>query len=260
MLDWYDSEKGSSKHRKKVEFDTCKMLHGESVTIYCLRLERLSRKAFPDDRRERERNMYNKARETFPAALIEKIDNAQGLADAFGGSRLNWRNMKKLAENFDRINREKGADHVRALSAEGAQMYVNEFRNSRNKNEVKKWTSHESERSRRDNRQYQPANVNLGQGACPKSKNSWSPTCAPRVSFVKETNVCTWCNKQGHSEQMCWRKNNACLLCGSKHHFLKDCVENQMARAPDVSARREERSSHSRVDYETRHSENKDLN
>ena len=251
MLEWYDSEKGSSRNRRRVEFDTCGILNGESVSIYCLRLERLARKAFPDARRERERNMYNKARETFPSALVEKIDNAQGLADAFGGSRLNWRNIKKLAENFDRAIREKSSNQRRALSSGeiDAQLYVSEYCSGQKDDVARKWTSYESEGLSRKTRpferkQYPVSKGNIGKGARAKTENTWSPTCASRVSFNKQTNVCAWCSKQGHTEQKCWRKNNACLLCGSKHHYLKECIENRWARSPDNHARQNEGSSH----------------
>ena len=38
-----------------------------------------------------------------------------------------------------------------------------------------------------------------------------------------ESIQCYWCGKLGHVAVKCWRKLGACLICGEKGHFQKEC-------------------------------------
>ena len=50
LLNWYDSQKYVQKHKKKCEFYNAKLKDGESLTLYCMRLEVLADLAYPNDK------------------------------------------------------------------------------------------------------------------------------------------------------------------------------------------------------------------
>ena len=37
--------------------------------------------------------------------------------------------------------------------------------------------------------------------------------------------LCHWCGRRGHSEEFCWAKTGACLICGGKDHQRADCPQ-----------------------------------
>lgn len=41
--------------------------------------------------------------------------------------------------------------------------------------------------------------------------------------LTRLTHFCHWCGKRGHTEDSCWVKAGACLVCGSAEHKLRQC-------------------------------------
>ena len=37
--------------------------------------------------------------------------------------------------------------------------------------------------------------------------------------------LCNWCGRRGHSEEFCWTKTGACLICGGKDHQRAGCPQ-----------------------------------
>ena len=219
LLRWYNSEKGSSRQRYKEELDGCKMVEGSSVTIYCLKLERLARRVYPNSRRERERNLCMKAKSTFPPSLIEKINNAQGLAEAFGGQRITWHMIRKLAENHDRVKREKVTPPITGNHSAQNEWPIDDAPVCVVENPLQLSKSEE----------YAPHGDVVRK---PRSfRNSSNSPTKRTVGPLSRSERCEWCEKLGHSERTCWLKSGACLLCGERDHYLRMCPRNLKRRS-----------------------------
>ena len=226
------------------------MAEGDSVTIFCLKLERLARRAYPESRSEQEWNLCNKAKSTFPPSLVDKINNAQGLAEAFGGKKITWHMIKKLAENHDKVSRSIGVSQLsRKLDLEEAK------RRDGAENPLYS-VSHE------EPYQHVAARFPTIQGVRRSESNNthnteWETGARRKTQFYRNSatsppkypggrlNIqarCGWCNKTGHDQSTCWMKNGACLLCGDKSHYLRDCTKIRVNQHPNKGRMRMETS------------------
>lgn len=60
----------------------------------------------------------------------------------------------------------------------------------------------------------------------------------PQPSLRWQGGNCSYCNRPGHREHTCWRKNGKCIGCGSEQHVISDCPRFQMeARSPQSTQR-----------------------
>jgi hypothetical protein len=209
LVEWYQSERISLKQRRRGEFQKSVMRPDETCTIYCLRMEKLAGQAFPDDVRERERNLSKKFRETAPKALLAQIDNAQGLLTAYSNARMTWKVLKSFAETYDRQRKLRSAIPEVAEDEEVA-MY---FSNFTPKPQAR--TPPKTVPSRGQTGRPYPTQVyrNGGGGSPSHSRGSSHRLQGP----------CNYCGRAGHSDSSCWLKQNACLSCGDKMHFSRNC-------------------------------------
>ena len=112
LLKWYKSERVSQRHSAEEEFDRAFMESAESLTIYALRLERLAGIAFPDTKREQERQLCRKFWRTAPSQFTELMVGSERSLALTGKTTLHWRDMKRLAEVEDRHARRMKSESV----------------------------------------------------------------------------------------------------------------------------------------------------
>ena len=104
LLKWYESERVSQRRTAEEAFDQVVMDNGESLTIYALRLERLSHIAFPNTKREQKRQLCRKFWKSTPKHFADISVSEHSLALA-GKRNLQWKDIKRLAEVEDKQTR-----------------------------------------------------------------------------------------------------------------------------------------------------------
>ena len=103
LLQWYQAEKVNQRSNREVAFETAQMLPTDTLTIYALRLERFASKAWPDSAKERERKLCRKFWYTVPSSFANVLASSErNLLLMSEKKRLDWKKIKKLAENEDR--------------------------------------------------------------------------------------------------------------------------------------------------------------
>ena len=80
--------------------------------------------------------------------------------------------------------------------------------------------------------------------SAPLPKPSHSSVARDKFTVVK----CTFCDKLGHEESTCRRKNGLCLKCGATDHSIRDCP--QLSRSSDSQTVTQERVYAMEADYE----------
>ena len=200
LLEWFRGEKQSQRSRSEGEFEKATMLHGDTLQIFALRLERMAELAFPDSRRERERLLCRKFKREVPANFHKVLtDSERHLALIGKKSRLDWTTMLQLATAEDRHVKEQ------VIVSDDDQGAV--------------WFSRPSNPSREG-----AAIPNRGPRYRTTYNNSnRSPPPRGNMRDNKTPLTCQWCGKRSHTEQGCWLKAGLCLACGSKEHSVDAC-------------------------------------
>ena len=210
LLTWYKTEKASQRHIKETQFEDTKMLPGESLTIYALRLERLVTKAYPGTVKEQERQLCKKFWATVPRRLVRVMaDSERNLSFLDAGRKLTWTMIKKVAEAEDRHSKRVG-DPLPVPENELWHGSISEL------SKAKQWQTGDS------NNTFRRKEVTFD------TAGSSSSSQAPNARFGRAAREaqppgCHWCGKIGHLEAKCWQKLGACLVCGNMEHAKEEC-------------------------------------
>lgn len=221
LLEWYSGERCSARQKSLAELQNATMLPGDSLCIYTMRLEKLARKAFPDSQSECERHLQRKFRQTVPASVIDKLDNAQSALSIFGEKKLSWNRIKKLAEAEDRLLRQRNEDGLigreRPWDAQASVWY------SRSRDEGVR--AQQSGRQDNCNRLAEPIEARprtpYVRGAVFRGNRGYSGSSDNPGRRIPP--MCAWCGRQGHMEYGCWMKQGACMICGAVDHQRDQC-------------------------------------
>ena len=250
---WYNARAIKGKrYWKKVLSDT-QMKEGETLALYGMRLKQIALKAYPTSTIDCLRELRHHYVKTVPSWFRLKMETLEDLQEQLGGKkRLSWEERMKLAEKEDR----RQGNHMDLIKPDSS--LINDrsiyFSNPNSKENAKggQPTSKENNKNqgKRNNNRKKPngkpqtSNNSQAQGAIPKnnSQKNGSPAevggsqQSSSVSFPiqnlqnenprpnnKIRKYCNWCGASNHVEQDCWRKNGACLICGSTSHLLTEC-------------------------------------
>lgn len=216
LKEWYRNERSSVRQKSFSEFQGSTLLPGDSLGIYCLRLEGIALKAFPGSSDERERQLCAKFRKTAPSSFQGKLDNAQSTLSIFGERKLSWEKIKKIAEAEDRRVRQREESSV------GVEY---------TKDQPRVWYNRPQPFDLEAPDGIDGNNFGfrepVGRGARPKTRvvtrSSFPQTTGVRSPNKRVPPVCGWCGNSWHTEVDCWRKLGLCLSCGDRKHKIADC-------------------------------------
>jgi len=219
LVAWYVGQSVDQRSKKRRAFRHAAMKTGESSAIYCLRLEKLAKRAFGDSAEEMEYQLKRKFRETVPVNLKQQIDTAESILGVTEDEPLTWKRIKKMAGQYDR----KKYDECKGSETEEEQpvalMYSgDELTRGRNYGN-----------GLGENVRFSSTSPLKGSYERPKSSDRWES----RSSFQntqRSSNVtrprritCENCGKEGHDQRSCWGKQNRCFVCGSLDHWKINC-------------------------------------
>jgi len=237
LLRLYKSGRSGAREERYREFQNATLPSGESVRLFCMQLERLASKAFPDSSVERERQLRRKILETAPKRFLSQLEAARNTLSILGESKLNWKQIKQVAESVDRSHNERGSCALQSDDCDEPQVWYSRPLPPREDDKRVSFKpanygpsartkvfsrSIENERwndSRNDSRQE-------------SSSRAGNQTVARRPR--RRATGCYWCGLSGHIEANCWRKLGRCHQCGGDHS-TSDCDAARSGRAPVCS-------------------------
>jgi len=229
LLTWYQTESVNALQRATNEFEQARLLSEDKLSIYCMRLEQLASRAFPNSVQERERQLCRKLRHTTSSAFVAQLDVAQNTVSFIGDSTasLTWNQMKRVAESHDR----RIADALAESECTGdLSIYLSHYNVPLDRQEPSPWR--ESLASRRGQGRRSPQRQQFEGPVSRQVRDSYGPR--------NVRPMCGWCHKSGHTETDCWRKDGKCLRCGSTSHFYRECPRR---RNQDLHSSRQQTSS-----------------
>lgn len=224
LLDWYRSEKTSSRSRGETEFEKANMSSSDTLKIYALRLERLAAKAYPDSLRERERQLCRKMWSSAPRAFVKVMNESERhISVVSHKKRLDWNMIVKLTEAEERQRKSWENPKSAGGSDEECAVWYSRPGYSREvnlrKGELPNQNNGSSLIGRRD--KYGPTVFHNSNRGSPPGRNGGNNR--PRSDIP----ICQWCGRMGHLENSCWAKVGACLICGSSEHDKDRCPSNR---------------------------------
>lgn len=220
LLEWYGSERVDGHQRSRAEFLQASMQPTDTCAIYCLRLEKLALDAFSSDL-EREKQLCLKIAETAPPALVFQISSASGLLNLDGGDNLKWKHIRKLAEHYDRQQKEimmRGTSSRSSIDPPNLAVYMG------NPADSQQAASGGMPNLRGDIEQVDTMYF--------RRRNVELDSVNRRGSEVQRVSRCTHCRRVGHSVDKCWKKNGCCFECGAPDHYVKSCPRRNTEIAP----------------------------
>lgn len=220
LLHWYKGERISMRNRSDNEFRRAKMVRGDTLRIYALRLERLASRAFPESVSACERQLCRKFWKSVPDSFHKILSNSEKSLALHGEARkLDWSEMVRLAESEDRYKRDR-REEISSESEAEPDLGIWYSRPSSRPQTCQRGAGNQGtsgNRTRTDARvtfkdEYKDSNLKTN----------------PRAPFVAEgvmnrPLICNWCGRRGHVESSCWMKSGACLICGSNAHGKDRC-------------------------------------
>jgi hypothetical protein len=219
LLRWYKTQMLGGTRRWKQDLSQCSLKPGDSLKLFGMRLQEIAQRAYPNDERECVKQLLKKFVNSAPAWFSDKIDKREEVKEMIGqGKKLTWAEMLALAEREDRrILKDKMRGDRRTHVAESASVFYTHGIPE----------AHLVQDRASPERQRVFINSSMGK----ENKSMVNPT-----SFRNnKPPQCEWCGKFGHWEGDCWRKNGACLICGSKGHKVTECPRYE---PPQVTSNR----------------------
>jgi hypothetical protein len=224
MQQWYSSNRSGLANDRVEEFQQATMNKEDSLNLLCMRLERLAEQAYPNSRRERERQLCQKFQRSVPASFIEKLDFTR-IALGAVEKKLSWECIKKVVETVERQERDKSK--VRLDEGNSALWYTHaqpSVASSRSGHETEAPRSSATGGPPRPYVQRSGNNQRVFVRSPPKrfgwdnGRERTAHASGPRPLFW-----CTYCGRARHEEKDCWLRQNACSRCGNRDHQRAEC-------------------------------------
>ena len=90
MIKWYDTEHSKKAERYIQVFENAKMRKGESVTMFALRLEQLSSKAYPGLDMRSHRILRSAFLKSLPQIVEKQINDYLISFESVSGQKIEW--------------------------------------------------------------------------------------------------------------------------------------------------------------------------
>lgn len=223
LLDWYRKERPSALRKYESDFADASMKSDETLTIFAMRLEKLSEKVFRDEW-ERERRLCRRYWEAVPEAFSRVLaESERNLALTTDRKKLGWSTMKRLAEAEDRRAKRFKSRQPQGFEASRLPQHADyEYQRECMMTGPQGLPSQKSSWRRGDTNQYRDSGMDPNRPA-PRGNTNGNKGEASWKSKGFEERVCHWCGRLGHLEPDCWRKNGCCQFCGSAEHTSSNC-------------------------------------
>lgn len=201
LLKWYDEEKEGRKIIARENFESARMKDYESVLLYCNRLLKLYKIAYPKKDHEKSKILMNKLKRTVNKKMRSIIEN-QMISHEINDKKITWQKILKLARIYDVENNKSTNDYQDG--DEDEEVVVINF----NKNN---WQNSNRNSDRMDKRE----NNYESQGS---KQNGDRRNRSGNVDWT-----CKYCGRYGHNYGECRKRLRACFICGKTNHFARDC-------------------------------------
>ena len=187
LLEWYKSQQVGRGYKRRSELKHATLREGETFKLYCMRLQELASRAYPNDDYEVAKQLKKRLLATVPKWFVRCIEKKEEMKSMLGkGKKINWADIIEVAEAQDKkIKKKKLVDSdVEEVVTQMSSVKVS----------------------------------SVEQCHAPQmSKNSQSP---PPQAQRQRCNYCGW---PGHVETQCKRKAGLCFACGGKGHNAYNC-------------------------------------
>lgn len=198
LLQWYQVQSVGRSHRYQAEFKQLTMREGETFKLYCMRLQEVAHRAYPNEAKECVKQLKRKIVNTTPAwfsRCLEKKEEMKIMLNV--GKSITWGEIMEIAERQDKKRKKK---------------VLNNFSDDDLLGRVDKLKCQVSETASAG-----AADV----GLMPNTKTYRNS----QMSRKKPSSpvFCDHCLRRGHGEVDCWRKKGACTICGSLQHSFFKC-------------------------------------
>ena len=106
LLDWFKSQRVGRKEQHRQTFEQVIMHSAESLKLYCMRVEELVRRAFPNDSKRQSQEAKRKIEETAPLGFLELIEKKKEVKRMLNiGKSVSWREISEMAGEWDRTQK-----------------------------------------------------------------------------------------------------------------------------------------------------------
>ena len=223
LLQWYKAQCVGRTHKFKGELKHTIMKKGETYKLYCMRLQELAHRAYPNDYKECLKQMKRQLTKTVPVWFNKSIEKKEELKVMLKvGKKVTWLEIIEIAERHDRKIR-------KARLYRGSDDDESDELNDRLANLKCSMMDAEAEKVVS---QIQGKLVSgLGQPGTdegPLNREHSTHYEGDRSPYADKrpagpNNQCHHCGRMGHFERACWFKTGACTVCGSFAHRYRDC-------------------------------------
>ena len=206
LLRWHKSQQVGRTYKRKAELSRAGMKESETFKLYCMRLEELAHRAYPNDKVEGARKLRKQLLATVPswfARCVEKRAETKKVIDPY--AKITWADIVCVAETEDKKKKR------RELVKEEPEVVQTP------QHVVKIDVAQSSVKS---------API-LQQSPSPSLIRESHPPSQQSTTATSDRNLqCHFCGQTGHQESTCFMKKNlSCYACGGVGHGYRDCPQ-----------------------------------
>lgn len=249
LLEWNANFEEIRKKKNKQKFQRATYVKNESLSLYCSRLERLFRLAYPSKDIQTSKTLLDKYCDTIPKKM-RKLLKSRICDHKYLDEKVKWAMIKKWARTQD-VERDLEEDEDEVEDKEIIISIGSEINNTRRYQE-KKTKDVSTQYSTIEFKpftgkvyvpeEYSPAYEPRQVGYNRRSENQWRGGGRGQWSYgggnryprfnrpseqLRQRSVtCYHCGKWGHVQRDCNERRSECFVCGSVDHFARDCPHN----------------------------------
>ena len=238
LREWVTHQKSETLEEKRGQFYNAVIRSDETLSDYAMRLETLFGDAFPESAGP-DATLWRRFMHSIPRAKRDRIKLRLGIQRLDEGRRgePEWRDLLRVllddtlevrtqCEERDREGTKEDPIQVWTVpgmdyrdESESERDYYQDHRKvDRDRNQ--EWTKIDSRRRHRENRDRVRAERQTRPGGDRREVQS---SVAGRMR-------CFYCRRRGHTREECRRFLGACLLCGSRDHWVTRCPDRRELR------------------------------